>query len=95
MPYKVTWTERALKQLQSINPRQAMIIASWVNENLEGSENPTSVGDCASLKGVKNGWRWRVGNHRIIGRVLGDELLVDIFKVGKGPGSLEESNQFD
>ena len=82
MPYKVVWTKRAVKELRSIDRRQAMIIASWVNENLEGSENPTRVGNCAKLEGVKDGWRWRVGNHRILGRVLGDELVIDVFRVG-------------
>lgn len=57
MPCHVTWTGRALTELRSIDPRQAMIIASWVNEDLEGCENPTKVGDRNSLKGVKNGWR--------------------------------------
>lgn len=82
MPYRVTWTKRALKELRAIDPRQGMIIASWVNENLDGSENPTRVGNCSRLRGVENGWRWRVGRHRILARVLGDELIVDIFRVG-------------
>jgi mRNA interferase RelE/StbE len=62
--------------------RQAMIIASWVNENLEGCENPTRVGECVRLEGARNGWRWRVGKHRILGRALGDKLVVDVFRVG-------------
>ena len=82
MPYHVTWTKRALKGLSSMEPRQAMIVASWVNENLEGCENPARVGDCKNLAGIKNGWRWRIGNHRILGRINGDELVIDVFKVG-------------
>lgn len=82
MLYHVTWTKKALKGLRSIEPRQAMIIASWVNENLEGSENPASVGDCKKLAGVSDGWRWRVGNHRLLGRIDGNELVIELFKVG-------------
>lgn len=82
MPYRVTWTKRAVKELRSIDPRQGYIIASWVKENLDGCNNPTMVGDCKALKRVKLGWRWRIGNHRILGRVLGNELVIDIFKVG-------------
>ena len=82
MPYHVTWTRSALKALRSIDPRQGMIIASWVNENLEGCDNPTRVGDCSRLRGVDNVWRWRVGRHRILGTVHGNELQIVIFRVG-------------
>jgi len=81
MAYHVKWTARALKQLKSIDSRQGYMIASWVKENLEGCDNPMRVGDCKSLKGTENGWRWRLGNHRILGRVYGDTLTVDIFRV--------------
>ena len=81
MAYHIKWTRRALKQLRSIDPRQGYIIASWVNENLEGCENPMEVGDCKNLKGIKNGWRWRLGNHRILGRAYGNTLTIDIFRV--------------
>ena len=82
MPFHVEWTSRALKELRSIDRRQGLIVASWVNENLEGCDNPTKVGDCRKLQGVENGWRWRIGNYRILGRVCGDRLTVDIFRVG-------------
>lgn len=65
-----------------MEPGQRRIIASWVNENLEGCENPTRIGDCKNLVGVANGWRWRIGSYRLLGRVIGDELVVDIFRVG-------------
>ena len=82
MPYHVKWTRRATKELLAIEPRPGLIIASWVNENLEGSENPTRVGDCSRLRGVENGWRWRVGRYHILVRVHGDELIIDVFRVG-------------
>ncbi len=40
------------------------------------------VGNCKKLKGRADAWRWRVGSYRIVGRVLDDELVVDVFKVG-------------
>ena len=82
MAYDVRWSRRALKELASIERQQRAIVASWVNEHLQGSENPTQVGDCKRLRGVKNGWRWRVGRYRILGRLIDDELVIDLFRVG-------------
>ena len=81
MAFCVKWTRRSLKELKSIDPRQRRIIASWVNENLEGCEDPTRVGDCAKLRDVANGWRWRIGNYRLLGTIQGSELVVHVFRV--------------
>lgn len=81
MAFSVTWTRRALKELRSIDPGHRRVIASWVNENLEGCEDPTRVGDCAKVQGVANGWRWRVGNYRLLGTVQGGDLVVQVFRV--------------
>ena len=81
MAFSVTWTDRALKELRSIDPGHRRIIASWVNENLEGCEDPTRIGDCAELRGVENGWRWRMGNYRLLGTIQGSELVVNVFRV--------------
>ena len=82
MPYDVRFSRRALKELASIERPQRIIVATWVNEHLQGSDNPTQVGDCKRLRGVENGWRWRVGRYRLLGRVLGDELVIELFRVG-------------
>lgn len=82
MAYRVTFTKAAAKQLLAIERRQRVAIASWVRDNLDGCQDPRMVGNCKKLKGRADAWRWRMGSYRIVGRVLDDELVVDVFKVG-------------
>ena len=82
MTWKVVWTRRATKELLSIEPRQRLIIAKWISSELGGCENPFALPNAKKLQAVENGWRWRVGTYRILGRADKDKLVIDIMRVG-------------
>ena len=81
MAYVVTFTSRGKKTLLSLPKPTRLLILSWVKENLDGSDNPTSVGDRKHIEGTKMGWRWRIGQHRILARVDDTSKTVEIFRV--------------
>lgn len=82
MTYHVVWSKAAAKQLMAIPKRQRMAIAQWIKDNLEGSTNPKAIPGTKKLTGTKDGWRWRVGVYRILGRVDGDNLIIEVVRVG-------------
>lgn len=86
MSWHVIWSKKATKQLLSIEKRQRLLVASWVNENLEGCANPKSVPGAKQIQGTRNGWRYRVGSYRILARIEEDELLIEVVRVGHRQG---------
>ena len=76
MTYSVSFSEKALKALKKMDKTDAKIIISWVNKNLEGTDNPRKQGK--TLKGKLNSfWRYRIGDYRLL-CLIKDEILVII-----------------
>ena len=75
--YSVTWKASALKELNYLPPRETDQIIAVV-ETL--AVNPHSIGSI-KLSGVKNRYRIRVGNYRVIYGVENQELVVIVVKV--------------
>lgn len=78
--YRVKFTKHALKSLSKLDKPAARLITSWIKNNLEGIENPRSIGK--SLKGnFSNAWRYRKGNYRIIAEIEDNEIVILIIDV--------------
>lgn len=81
MTYKVVYTSKAIKNLKKIDQAQQRFIISWIEKNLVNTENPKALGK--NLKGnLKEYWRYRVGNYRILADIDNDEIKVIIFNIG-------------
>lgn len=84
MTYRVRWSKNATKELLRIPKKQRLFIVSWVEENLDDSENPKALG--RQLQGTRSGWRWRVGSYRILGSIDDDILEIKVVRVGHRQG---------
>lgn len=81
MSYKVVYTKKAIKSLKKIDQAQQRLIVSWIEKNLINTENPQVLGK--NLKGnLKEYWRYRVGNYRILADIDNNEIKVIIFNIG-------------
>ena len=81
MKYKILFEKNADKQLKKIDTTQQRIIVNWIAKNLENTRDPRIFGK--SLKGnLKNYWRYRVGDYRIIAKINDDEVRILIIEVG-------------
>jgi mRNA interferase RelE/StbE len=75
MKYTIIFDKNADKQLQKINVTQQRIIVNWIVKNLEMTEDPRVFGK--ALKGnLKDYWRYRVGDYRIIAEINDREIRV-------------------
>lgn len=81
MKYEVLYTKKAVKQLSKIDVNQRNIIISWIEKNLEGKDNPRIQGK-ALKGGLKDYWRYRVGNYRIIAEINDDEIKIIVIEIG-------------
>lgn len=81
MTYKVVYEKKAIKSLSKIDKGQQKMILAWIEKNLVGTDNPKQYGK--ALKGsLKEYWRYRVGNYRILADIQDDEVKIIIFNIG-------------
>ena len=80
MKYHVEYSKRADKSFAKMDKHIAKSIIDWIENNLEGCENPRLHGK--SLVGNYSGkWRYRVGDYRIIADIQDDRILILILDV--------------
>lgn len=81
MTYQVVYTKKAIKSLSKIDQSQQKLIIAWIEKNLVHTEDPKALGK--SLKGnLKEYWRYRIGNYRILADIDNDEIKIIIFNIG-------------
>ena len=80
MKYKILFEKNADKQLKKIDTIHQKIIVSWIGKNLENINDLRNFGK--SLKGnLKEYWRCRVGDYRIIAEINDDEVKIIIIDI--------------
>lgn len=81
MKYKILFDKNADKQLKKIDKTQQRIIINWIIKNLENTNDPRVFGK--ALKGnLKDYWRYRVGDYRIIAEINDAEVKILIIEIG-------------
>ena len=81
MKYKVDYDKKADKQLSKMDKSESGMIYDWIDEHLEGCENPRAYGK--PLKGNRKGyWRYRVGDYRIIADIQDNKILILVTEIG-------------
>ena len=79
--WKVSLDDRAHKELKKLDKQIGQKILDYMQERIATSQNPRRFGKPLSYD--KHGlWRYRVGDYRIICRILDDELLVIALRIG-------------
>ncbi|MFC3388692.1 type II toxin-antitoxin system RelE/ParE family toxin [Salinicoccus sesuvii] len=81
MAYQVVYEKLAVKSLKSIDKGQQLMIVAWIEKNLKGTTHPKQHGK--ALKGeLKEYWRYRVGNYRILADIDSDEIKIIVVGIG-------------
>ena len=81
MSYRVELSETYINAAKEIDKGAEMLILKWLKKNIEGSSNSRAFGK--PLKGnLKNYWRYRIGNYRVIVDIQEDKLVILAINVG-------------
>ena len=82
MNYSVKYKKSALKELNKLDVPVRERIKTWIEENLNGCENPRSKGHAlvGNLQGL---WRYRVGDYRIVAQIQDDKIVIVVVKIDK------------
>jgi len=82
----VAWTveisESALRELDKLDPQHARRILKFLNDRIAGSNDLRTVGQ--ALQGAKLGefWKYRVGDYRLICKIVDERLIVIVLRIG-------------
>jgi mRNA interferase RelE/StbE len=80
LAWQIEFTPEAEKQLSKLDRQSAKRIINFLSERIAPIEDPRTVGK--SLRGVlREFWRYRVGDYRIICKLEDDRLLVLVVRV--------------
>ncbi|NLC26011.1 MAG: type II toxin-antitoxin system RelE/ParE family toxin [Fastidiosipila sp.] len=81
MKYRVVYEREAIKSFSKIDKKQQILIISWIEKNLLDTDDLKKHGK--ALKGnLKNYWRYRVGNYRILADINDDQIKIIIVNIG-------------
>jgi mRNA interferase RelE/StbE len=81
MAYRLVPTAQFEKDLKRIGPSNAKLIVGWIAQNLEGCENPKVKGKQLSYS-LRQYWRYRIGNFRLLVAIQEDSLVLEMITVG-------------
>jgi len=81
MTYKVEYTKTAVKQFKKMDKKIAAFILSYIEEKLVNSIDPRAYGK--ALQGnLRDKWRYRVGDYRILAKIEDDKVVITIVEIG-------------
>lgn len=81
MKFEVLYTKKAKKSIGKLDTSIKILIKSRIDKNLVNTENSRLYGK-ALTGNLRNYWRYRVGNYRIIAEIKDNELIVLVVDVG-------------
>lgn len=81
MSYKVEYTKTAQKLIKKMDRYIQVMIMRWITNNLVDCTDLRIHGK--ALRGnLKNQWRYRIGNYRILCDIEDDKLIILVINVG-------------
>jgi mRNA interferase RelE/StbE len=81
MAWKVEISRPAQKQLDDLDITLSRRIVKFLRQRVEKLDDPRQIGD--PLKGpLRDYWRYRVGDHRVVCLLEHDRLVVLVLRVG-------------
>ncbi len=83
MAWKVEVAPAAARQLSRLDPQITRRILAFLHGRLTVLDDPRSLGEALKGSELKEFWKYRVGDYRIISRIQDDALVVYVVRIGK------------
>ena len=80
MKWQVFFDPAAEKQFSKLDKQAQRDIEKYIAKNLETEEDPRHFGK--PFLSIKNGWRYRVGDYRLVCLIQNAQFIVLFIKVG-------------
>ena len=73
--YRVYLDKKIKKDFRKLDNNVAKLILDWIENNLEGIDNPRIKGR-ALVGNLKNYWRYRIGDYRLVTKIDDSKLII-------------------
>ena len=80
--YRIIYNKKSRNQFNKLDKSIKIKIAKYIEKNLENTDKPKAFGKPLS-NNLKNLWRYRVDNFRIIAEIRDSELIILIVEIDK------------
>ena len=82
MAWKVEIDSAAARDLDRLDRQAARRILAFLHGRIAALDDPRSIGE--ALKGSRLGefWKYRVGDYRIICKIVDEEVTILVFSIG-------------
>lgn len=81
MEFEIRLSNEAKRDLKKLHPLIQHKIITFLQEQIKRLDNPRMIGK--NLRGkLKNYWRYRVGDYRIICEIRDNEILIVVINIG-------------
>ena len=81
MKYNVEYSKIAMNAIKKMESSTSKLIRTWIEKNLIDTENPRVKGK-ALTGDLKELWRYRVGDYRILADIKDDKIVILILDIG-------------
>lgn len=81
MSYEVRYTKQALKSLKKLDKIACVLLVSWIEKHLVGTQNPRLKGK-ALRANLAEAWRYRVGEYRLIAHINDEKSIILLLDIG-------------
>ena len=79
--YTLLMTKSFIKDMKKLDKYAQIQIKSWIINNLENTDDPRRYGK-ALLGNLKDKWRYRIENYRILAIIEDEHIILHLVKVG-------------
>lgn len=82
MAWTIEFSPGAKREIDKLDPQRAERIIRFLFDRLSRLEDPRSIGE--SMVGPRYGefWKYRVGDYRILAKIVDEQFVVVVVKVG-------------
>lgn len=81
MIYQLRTDKRFDKAFKKLDRSVQMMLKDWIQKNLMDCDDPRRSGK-ALAGNLKNIWRYRIGNYRLLCKIDDDKLIIFALNVG-------------
>ena len=81
MVWQVEFDRRALKSLDNLSAANKLRVSRFIDERVLKADDPRKLGT-ALTGGLSGLWRYRVGDLRIVAKIIDHRLVVLVVEVG-------------
>ena len=82
MAWIVEFDPAAAKELRKLDPPIARRIVAFLRERLAVLDDPRSIGEALRGSTLGEYWKYRLGDHRVIARIVDQRVLIVVVRVG-------------